>query len=402
VSLIINVQIPYMPITSTGKEPDLGLFFNDITDTVEAAAKKCQRADQATMDQDGVLPRRGKGKQSEEKRTAYKEKVDAFVALLLKIDSRLDFKVSSRGWCYILENEHGLPKGDFKAARELITKCRKNGRLPIDFVAEDEDSDDDPEDLDDPDPAVHAAALAAHLHEWSEYTPVSFWDFQPVYIEMLVEKSDLKNLFLPICEQYYILPRNTHGWSSLHKRSGLLRRFKKHLDAGRKCVLLYCGDHDPSGLQISDRLMKNLQDLKIPAGWRPDETTLIIDRFGLNTDFIDKNHLTWIDGLETGSGMDLGDSEHKMHNRQFVQDYIDKYGERKVEANALVVRPDEGRQLCRDAIKKYLDPKGIVAYEQALAEQRALCKAALPAEVKQVLEEIERGGRQTKPRGRKA
>jgi hypothetical protein len=37
-----------------------------------------------------------------------------------------------------------------------------------------------------------------------------------------------------------------------------------------------------------------------------------------------------------------------------VQDYIVKYGVRKCEANALVVRPKEARKLCRAAIIKYL------------------------------------------------
>jgi hypothetical protein len=44
VDLVINVQIPYMPITSNGKEPDLCQLFDDISAAVEAAARRCQRA----------------------------------------------------------------------------------------------------------------------------------------------------------------------------------------------------------------------------------------------------------------------------------------------------------------------------------------------------------------------
>ena len=44
VDLVINIQIPYMPITSNGKEPNLKLFVYEIRKTVEAAARKCQRA----------------------------------------------------------------------------------------------------------------------------------------------------------------------------------------------------------------------------------------------------------------------------------------------------------------------------------------------------------------------
>jgi len=38
----------------------------------------------------------------------------------------------------------------------------------------------------------------------------------------------------------------------------------------------------------------------------------------------------------------------------YVQDYLKKCGVRKVEANALVVKPQQGQQLCRNAIEHYL------------------------------------------------
>src|SRR5205807_10656533 len=50
VFLTINVQTPYMPITTNGKEPDLEEFVNEITPAVEAAAKKCQIASRSTPD----------------------------------------------------------------------------------------------------------------------------------------------------------------------------------------------------------------------------------------------------------------------------------------------------------------------------------------------------------------
>jgi hypothetical protein len=38
----------------------------------------------------------------------------------------------------------------------------------------------------------------------------------------------------------------------------------------------------------------------------------------------------------------------------FVQEYLRAFGSRKCEANALVTRPKAGRQLCRDAIQRYV------------------------------------------------
>jgi hypothetical protein len=43
VDLVLNVQIPYMPITSNGKEPDLKHFIKEIAAAIEKAAARCQR-----------------------------------------------------------------------------------------------------------------------------------------------------------------------------------------------------------------------------------------------------------------------------------------------------------------------------------------------------------------------
>jgi hypothetical protein len=42
------------------------------------------------------------------------------------------------------------------------------------------------------------------------------------------------------------------------------------------------------------------------------------------------------------------------HYKAYVQDYLRKYGARKVEADALLKVPELGRKLCRQAILKYV------------------------------------------------
>jgi hypothetical protein len=127
-------------------------------------------------------------------------------------------------------------------------------------------------------------------------------------------------------------------------------------------------------------------DLEGAAGWSPTEDNLTIDRFGLNLDFVKEHDLTWIDNLETGSGKDLADPNHPDHYKPYVQDHMEMCGgARKVEANALVARPEAGRDLCRRAILKYLDLDGIRRYEERLAEERERVKEALPAALRKAL-----------------
>jgi hypothetical protein len=65
-----------------------------------------------------------------------------------------------------------------------------------------------------------------------------------------------------------------------------------------------------------------------------------------------------------------------------VQDYIRRFGARKVEANALVARPEQGRRLCRDAILQYVDPDRAQEYFEQLEEQREAARRALARRVR--------------------
>ena len=318
-----------------------------------------------------TLPRLPRGRPTQAGKAAYDTEVQAFCDEILEIRSRLDFEVSSRGWCYLLE-EHGLSKGDFDVAQELVAECRRQRLLPMDIVAEDiARSFDNLEDIDETTPEEEGERITGTIR-WRHlgYTPFSFWDDQDVYLEMLVEKIDLKSLFNPICSRFYISIANARGWSDLNTRWAMLERIRRRAAEGKHCIVLYCGDHDPAGLNISNALRQNFAELLTHAEWLELMPLLTVDRFGLNYDFIEAQGLTWIDNLDTSSGRSLADPRHKDHKQSYVQDYLRRFGVRKVEANALVVRPDAGRQLCRDAILRYLPEDAPARYRAALAPHR--------------------------------
>ena len=249
-----------------------------------------------------ALPWRGRGRPAPKADAEYQRQLKRWCAKVLKINSTLDFKVSSRGWCYILE-EHGLAKGDFDDAQKLINDCRKSGLLPLNICAEDEGRQAEHlEKIDNQTPKEFAEEWIDYVrnsaHE--QFTPISFWDDLDFYLEMTVEKVDLKSLFSPECEEFHVALSNISGWNDINSCAAIMRRFKYWESRDKKCVLLHCGDHDPGGYNISEFLRKNFADLSDAVGWSPDN--LIIDRFGLNADFIRRHRLTWIDNLITGSG----------------------------------------------------------------------------------------------------
>lgn len=288
-----------------------------------------------------------------------KNKIQDFVQFILSTSRKVGFKVSSRGWGYILEQEGLITKDQFDKVESLINKCRKEGLLPVDFVAE--DGARLFHEIHTPETRGMNKFLVDFLDylDYCEdyYTP-NWWDGEEYYIQMIVEKIDLVTLFQPVCRDFHIPIANARGWSSILQRADYSRRFKEAEDRGMKCVLLYCGDHDPDGLRISDTIRKNLRDVQDVCwsngddGYDPQD--LIIDRFGLNHDFIIKNKLTWIDNLITGSGLNLANPNHPNYNMPYLQAYLKEIGERKCEANALVIAPQEGRALCRRSIEHYL------------------------------------------------
>lgn len=288
-----------------------------------------------------------------------KRTLQEFADLLQEMSETIGFKVSSRGWCYLMEQAGHINKSQFDKVDEAVNRCRKEGLIPVDFVAEEdarafsgveEPSDDDMRDLLKQRLDYVERGYLFHTPDW--------WVGEEYYIQMLVEKIDLKTLFEPICRQYHIPVANAKGWSSILQRAEYARRFKEAEEKGLKCVLLYCGDHDPDGLRISDTLRKNLEQVQ-EIVWGDGETgydpsDLEIQRFGLNYNFILDNKYTWIDNLITGSGKNLASTEHKNYKLPYVQEYLRSIGPRKCEANAIVTTPKKAEMLVRSEIEKWL------------------------------------------------
>jgi hypothetical protein len=293
----------------------------------------------------------------------YRKYLQTFAEILKFIQTHIDFKVSSRGWAYLLETNNLITKGEFEKVQNLVNKARKEGFLPLDFVAEDDarkfDNVIEPE-TDTIPQRLHDFIDWTLNHIWQNHT-ADYWEGEDYYIQLLVEKIDLVTLFEPVVQKYKIPIANSKGWSSILQRYEMIKRFEEAEDRGQTPVLLYCGDLDPFGMAISDYLEKNIQDLEKGTLWNP--YNLIIDRFGLNKDFVDQHNITWIDNLKTGTGKDADE------NNPIVAEYVRINGYRKVEANALVTRAAEGRKLLEDTIQKYL---GVDATERFTVKERSI------------------------------
>lgn len=272
------------------------------------------------------------------------------------------YKFGPRGWAYYAEGLGLITKGEFDRFEKLLTDMRKAGELDPDVIEPDasriatEVSDFDADDETPEQQAQRAVDyISTQLEGWAQsYYEHGYWDDLDYYVEMIVEKKDLVQIFGDTADRYNIRITNGKGDTDIHSRLAILKRFRDHTMEGRKCILLAVGDHDPKGLHIVEGLHRTLMSCSNLKGldWGYPEFDVV--NIGLTETQIDEMGLMKIENLETGGGKDLSSPSHADYLKPYVQDYIHQFGVWKCEANALVSNPQGAEDMLEDAINQYI------------------------------------------------
>lgn len=272
------------------------------------------------------------------------------------------YRFGPRGWAYYAEGLGLITKGEFDRLTKLLTDMRKDGELDPDVIEPDasrmatEVGDFDAAGRDPEDYAKWAVDdIGERLDSWAKaFHEIGYWDDLEYYVEFIVEKKDLVQIFRTTADKYNIRITNGKGDTDIHTRLAMLKRFRDHSDAGRRCVLLAVGDHDPKGLSIVDGLKRTFMSCINIKGLDWSEPEFEVINVGLTEEQIDTLGLMKIDNLETGGGRDLSDRGHPDHYKPYVQDYLSRFGVWKCEANALVGHPPQARALLENAINRFI------------------------------------------------
>lgn len=279
-----------------------------------------------------------------------------------RMSEETGFRFGPRGWAYYAEGLGLITKGEFDRFEKLLTDMRKDGELNPDVIEPDASrmatEVNDFEAAEHPPEAYARAAvddIRDQLNSWAEsFYEAGYWDGLGYYVEMIVEKKDLVQIFKSTADRYNVRITNGKGDTDIHTRLAMLKRFREHYYAGRECVLLAIGDHDPKGLSIVDGLRRTIMSCSNLKGLDWYDPQFEVVNVGLTEAQIDELGLMKIDNLETGGGRDLSDPAHPDHKKDYVQDYISRFGVWKCEANALVGRPPQARALLEDAINRFI------------------------------------------------
>lgn len=300
------------------------------------------------------------------------------------------YRFGPRGWAYFAEGLGLITKGEFDRFDKLLTDMRKDGELDPDVIEPDasrvattvydyEASDETPEEA-----AQYAVdEIGERLKLWARaFREHGFWDDLGFYVEMIVEKKDLVQIFRSTADRYNVRITNGKGDTDIHSRLAMLKRFRTHWEDGRSCILLAIGDHDPKGLSIVEGLRRTIMSCSNLKGLDWDYPEFEVVNVGLTEEQIDTLDLMRINNLETGGGKDLADPRHPDHYKPYVQDYINRFGVWKCEANALVGHPQKAMKLLEDAINEYIP----ASHLEAIREKNAPGQEAVKAEISQLMQ----------------
>lgn len=297
---------------------------------------------------------------------------EAMGVAIEEMSAATGYKFGPRGWAYYAEGLGLITKGEFARFEKLLTDMRKAGELDPDVIEPDASriaTEVDDYSASESGPEAYARwavdGIRDHLENYVEaHHEFGYWDGLEYYVEMIVEKKDLVQIFGDVAEERRIRITNGKGDTDIHSRLAMLKRFRDHSEAGRRPVLLAIGDHDPKGLDIVAGLRRTLMSCINLKGLDWDFPDFDVVNIGLTETQIDDMGLMKIENLETGGGKDLANPRHPDHNKAYVQDYIRRFGVWKVEANALVSNPDAAQTIFTDAVAEYVPDDHLDAMQE--------------------------------------
>src|SRR5262249_6899032 len=186
-----------------------------------------------------------------------------------------------------------------------------------------------------------------------------FWAHQRNQVIVISEKATVAGILRPVLDEYGVTFFPVHGFNSATKTHDLAEQIAKGAeeeDHQRHFILLYAGDHDPSGLYMSE--------VDLPER---------LKRYGANDfeEYIGKSFELERIALIDDDTDDLPSFDAKKEDPRYRW-YVDNYGDEVWELDAM--DPNELRDRVEDAIKRYINPEAWEQHKKIESAQRETTK----------------------------
>lgn len=167
------------------------------------------------------------------------------------------------------------------------------------------------------------------------------WEDQPWYVEVMVEKQALEGVLIPVCRTLDIGFCANKGYSSSSALYETGKRLAGKYHQGKDLLVLYLGDHDPSGIDMTRDVRERLELFS--------RCPVKVQRLALNMEQVDQ--------------YSPPENPAKMTDSRYWQ-YTEQFGDSSWELDAL--EPRVLAALVEDSVLAVRDDR---AWEQAVARE---------------------------------
>lgn len=145
--------------------------------------------------------------------------------------------------------QNNLP--NYKRVSRVMTDVRKVFEIPFDWIVDRTKVEIEPLVWDDP---GEFSELVGNLYKKNR------WQDQSCHVEIWSEKDAINGSVEPVYSRYGVTFRAYRGFNSTTKKYEIARFFNS---LGKPVVILYLGDHDPSGWAIQRDLKNALNEYHV-------------------------------------------------------------------------------------------------------------------------------------------
>jgi len=216
----------------------------------------------------------------------------------------------------IIENK----LSEYSKLSRLLTDARLMGLIDWDFIEDRVRVSKMPSQWENISDLIDSAISAFRLERWNN---------QDYYVEVMVEKNALIGVLEPVCEEYHVRISPNVGYASTTVMHDISLRFRQAEKEGKKCILLYFGDHDPSG----EDMVRDIKD-RLAMFY----TTVEVKKIALTMEQIQQYNLP---------------PNPAKHSDPRSENYIAEHGESSWELDALP--PNILTNMVTSSIREYID-----------------------------------------------